>query len=286
MGKNVADLYAEPPRGLPERREFCKKLGLLVGTAAAANALLPLWEDDMAYADLVSKGDARLDHDYVKYRGPSGEMRAYLASPKGAAKSPAVLVAHENRGLNAHIEDVARRLALEGFLVLAPDALSGSGGTPPDQEQAIKMIGQLDPQTNTANFAAAARYLQTHPKATGKVGVVGFCWGGAVANQLAVHAPEITAAVPYYGRQPAAEDVPKIKASLLLHYAGQDEAINKGIPAYEAALKKAGVDYRLYTYEGAKHAFNNDSNAERYNKEAAELAWGRTVSFLKEKLGS
>lgn len=284
MDRKVADLYSEYRGGILDRREFFKKLCLLVGTTVAANALLPLLEDDMAYADLVSRDDPRLDRDYVTFRGASGEMRAYLAGLKDAAKSPAVIVVHENRGLNAHIEDVARRLAAEGFLALAPDALSSSGGTPPDQDVAIKRIGQLNPQTNTANFVAAAQYLKTHPKSTGKVGVVGFCWGGAVANQLAVHAPDLTAAVPYYGRQPAEEDVPKIKASLLLHYAGQDEAIDKGIPAYEAALKKAGVNYRIYMYEGAKHAFNNDTNAERYNKEAAELAWSRTVSFLKEKL--
>jgi carboxymethylenebutenolidase len=195
-----------------------------------------------------------------------------------------VVVIHENRGLVPHIEDVARRVALEGFLALAPDALSPLGGTPADLDKARSMIQTLDPQPNTQNFVAAVRYLKTHPASTGKVGVVGFCWGGAVANQLAVHAPDLIAAVPFYGRQPASEDVPKIKASLLLHYAGLDEGINKGIPAYEAALKKASIDYKIYMYEGANHAFFNDTNAERYNKDAAQLAWQRTVSFFKEKL--
>jgi carboxymethylenebutenolidase len=195
-----------------------------------------------------------------------------------------VVVIHENRGLVPHIEDVARRVALEGFLALAPDALSPLGGTPADLDKARSMIQTLDSQSNTQNFVAAVRYLKTHPASTGKVGVVGFCWGGAVANQLAVHSPDLNAAVPFYGRQPASEDVPKIKASLLLHYAGLDEGINKGIPAYEAALKKASIDYKIYMYEGANHAFFNDTNAERYNKDAAQLAWQRTVSFFKEKL--
>jgi carboxymethylenebutenolidase len=195
-----------------------------------------------------------------------------------------VVVIHENRGLVPHIEDVARRVALEGYLALAPDALSPLGGTPADLDKARSMIQTLDNQSNLQNFLAAVRYLKTHPASTGKVGVVGFCWGGAVANQLAVHAPDLNAAVPFYGRQPASEDVPKIKASLLLHYAGLDEGINKGIPAYEAALKKASIDYKIYMYDGANHAFFNDTNAERYNKDAAQLAWQRTLLFFKEKL--
>ena len=209
---------------------------------------------------------------------------AKLARPKGDAKVPGVVVIHENRGLNAHIADVTRRVALEGFVALAPDALSPVGGTPEDENKAVALIGQLDQQSTIKNFVAAVQYLKTHPVSTGKVGVVGFCWGGAMANQVAVNSPDVSAAVPYYGRQPASEDVPKIKASLLLHYAGLDEGINKGIPAYEAALKKASIDYKLYMYEGAQHAFNNDTNAARYNKEAAELAWKRTIAFFKEKL--
>jgi len=193
-------------------------------------------------------------------------------------------VVHENRGLNPHIEDVTRRVAIEGFLVLAPDALSPSGGTPPDEQKAIEMIGKLDMRSTVGNFVAAVKFLKTHPLSTGKVGVVGFCWGGAMANQVAVNSPDVMAAVPYYGRQPASEDVPKIKAALLLHYAGNDEGINKGIAAYEEALKKASIDYQLYMYEGAAHAFNNDTNAPRYNKAAADLAWGRTIAFFKEKL--
>jgi carboxymethylenebutenolidase len=256
----------------------------LAGGAAAASALLPLLSPREAGAAIVPPSDPRLEVAEIKYPGASGEVRGYLARPKGGEKLPGVVVVHENRGLVPHIQDVARRIAVEGFLALAPDALSPLGGTPADQDKGREMIQRLDPQSNTRNFVAAVRYLAAHPASTGKVGVVGFCWGGAVANQLAVHAPELVAAVPYYGRQPAPEDVPKIRASLLLHYAGIDEAINKGIAAYEAALKQAGKEYRIYMYEGAQHAFNNDMNAERYNKAAAELAWQRTIAFLKEKL--
>jgi carboxymethylenebutenolidase len=193
------------------------------------------------------------------------------------------LVIHENRALNAHIADVTRRVALEGFNALAPDALSPVGGTPPEEPKAIEMISKLDMTSTIKNFVAAVQYLKTAPQSTGKVGVVGFCWGGAMANQMAVHSLDVQAVVPYYGPPPASEDVPKIKASLLLHYADKDDRVNKGIPAYEEALKKAGADYKLYMYEGTQHAFNNDTGA-RYNKEAAELAWKRTIAFLKEKL--
>ena len=213
-----------------------------------------------------------------------GEVRAYSARPKGDGKLPGVVVIHENQGLSPYIEDVTRRVALEGFLAIAPDALSPLGGTPEDGKKAQELTGKLDRKSIIENYVAAARYLKAHPLSTGKVGVVGFCWGGEWVNQVAVNSPDVIAAVPYYGRQPASEDVPKIKASLLLHYAGLDEGINKGIPAYEAALKKAGVDYKMYMYEGAKHAFNDDTRADRYNKEAALLAWQRTISFLNEKL--
>ena len=173
---------------------------------------------------------------------------------------------------------------MEGFLAIAPDALSPLGGTPEDPEKAPPPIGQLDGQMTVNNYLAAVKYLKTHPLSTGRIGVVGFCWGGGVANQLAVNSPDLLAAVPFYGRQPASEDVPRIKASLLLHYAGLDEGINKGIAAFEEALKKASINYKIYMYEGAQHAFNDDTVAARYNKEAAELAWQRTITFLKEKL--
>ncbi len=284
MDKKVLDLYDKYSHGLLDRREFLKKLSIIAGGIMAANTLLTVLESSSARADLVSKDDPRLFTEDIKYKGATGDIRASLARPKGNAKVPGVIVIHENRGLTAHIADVTRRVALDGFLALAPDALSPLGGTPTDESKAATLIGQLDQQSTIKNYVAAVQYLKTHPASTGKVGVVGFCWGGSMANQVAVNSPDVSAAVPYYGGQPAAEDVPKIKASLLLHYAGDDQRINAGIPAFEAALKKASIDYKLYMYEGTQHAFNNDTNPQRYNKEAAQLAWGRTIAFFKEKL--
>ena len=284
MDREITDANDEHTHGLLDRREFFKKSSILAGGTAAASALLPLLGPSNAKAEVIAKNDPRLNTEDLKYPRATGDVRAYLARPKGNEKLPGVIVIHEIGGLVPHIQDVTRRVALEGFLAVAPDALSPLGGTPEDPSKAPAMMQSLDAQSNLQNFLAAVRYLMTHPASTGKVGVVGFCWGGAVANQLAVNSPELIAVVPFYGPQPAAEDVPKIKASLLLHYAGLDERINRGIPAYEAALKKASVEYRLYMYEGAQHAFNTDTRPERYNKEAAQLAWERTISFLKEKL--
>jgi carboxymethylenebutenolidase len=284
MRQELVELYEKYSHGSLDRRDFLKRLALFAGGSAAASALVPLVGRNEAWAQITAKEDARLIAETVKYAGETGEVRGYFARPKGDAKLPGVVVIHENRGLNAHIEDVTRRMALEGFLALAPDALSPLGGTPEDSEKAPALLGQLDKEKNTKNFVAAVKYLKTYPLSTGKVGVVGFCWGGAMANQVAVHSPDLLAAVPYYGAAPAPEDVPKIKASLLLHYAGMDERINAGIPAFEAALKAAGVNYKIYIYEGAQHAFNNDMAPTRYNKDAAQLAWQRTIAFLKEKL--
>ena len=284
MDRKNVNLYGEYTHELLGRREFLEKLTLLAGGTAAACVLLALLEHNDARAEIVPKDDPRLQVEDIKYPGATGDVRAYLARPKGDEKLPGVVVIHENRGLVSHIEDVTRRVALEGFLALAPDALTPVGGTPEDQEKAPALFQKLDAKSTTENFVAAVRFLKTYPGSTGKVGVVGFCWGGAMANQVAVNSPDVVAVVSYYGAQPAAEDVPKIKASLLLHYAGLDERVNKGIPAYEADLKKANVDYKMYMYEGAQHAFNNDSTPARYNKEAAQLAWQRTISFLKEKL--
>jgi carboxymethylenebutenolidase len=284
MRQELVELYEKYSHGSLDRRDFLKRLALFAGGSAAASALVPLVGRNEAWAQITAKEDARLIAETVKYAGETGEVRGYFARPKGDAKLPGVVVIHENRGLNAHIEDVTRRMALEGFLALAPDALSPLGGTPEDSEKAPALLGQLDKEKNTKNFVAAVKYLKTYPLSTGKVGVVGFCWGGAMANQVAVHSPDLLAAVPYYGAAPAPEDVPKIKASLLLHYAGMDERINAGIPAFEAALKAASVNYKIYIYEGAQHAFNNDMAPTRYNKDAAQLAWQRTIAFLKEKL--
>jgi len=274
------DGYAS--RGLG-RREFLATLSGLAGGTAAAYTLLPLLS---AKAEVVAKDDPRLITEQIRYPGQTGEMRAYLARPKSDGKRPCVIVIHENRGLNDHIRDVARRLATEGFLAVAPDALSPLGGTPDDPDKARSLIGQLDGPSTIKNLAAAVQYLKTHPLSTGNVGCTGFCWGGGMTNQVAISSPDLVAAVPYYGMQPASEDVPKIKASILAHYAGQDERINKGIPAFEEALKKASIEYKIYVYEGARHAFNNDTNPGSYNKEAADLAWKRTIAFLKEKLAT
>jgi carboxymethylenebutenolidase len=284
MDQKIIDLYDEYTHELLDRREFLRRLSVLAGSTAAAIALLPLLENNNAKAEVVPKNDPRLYTEHMKYPGATGEVLAYLARPKGDEKIPGVVVIHENRGLAPHIEDVTRRVALEGFLAIAPDALTPLGGTPEDPEKVPSLIQKLDSQSTIQNYLAAVKYLKTHPVSTGKIGAIGFCWGGAMANQVAVNSPDVLAVVPYYGRQPASEDVPKIKASLLLHYAGLDEGINKGIPAYEEALKKASIDYKMYMYEGANHAFNNDTNPARYNKEAAQLAWKRTTSFLKEKL--
>jgi carboxymethylenebutenolidase len=284
MDHEIIDLYDESTHASLDRREFIRRLSVLVGSTAAAIALLPLLENNNARAEVVPKDDPRLYTEHMKYPGATGEVLAYLAKPKGDEKISGVVVIHENRGLVPHIEDVTRRVALEGFLAIAPDALTPLGGTPEDPEKAPSLIQKLDSQTTIQDYVAAIKYLKTHPVSTGKIGVIGFCWGGAMANQVAVNSPDVLAVVPYYGRQPVSEDVPKIKASLLLHYAGLDEGINKGIPAYEEALKKASIDYKIYMYEGANHAFNNDTNPARYNKEAAQLAWKRTISFLKEKL--
>ena len=261
------------------RREF-----LLKTTALAGGSVLLCSFPAQLFAEIIKADDPRLVTETISYAGASGPMIAYFARPKGKKKLPAVIVIHENRGLQPHIKDVTRRMALEGFIALAPDALSPQGGTPEKPEDAGPMFQKLDYEATKKDFSAAVAYLKTNPQPTGKVGCTGFCWGGAMTNNVAVITPDLDAAVPYYGGQPKAEDVPKIKAPMLLHYAGNDERINAGIPAFEAALKEAKIEYQLYMYEGAAHAFNNDSNPERYNKEAADLAWGRTIEFFKEKL--
>jgi carboxymethylenebutenolidase len=283
MSPKIHDLYEEYARGGMDRRQFLGKLARLAGGTAAAAALLPALGSGPAVPQVVPEDDPRIETGYIKYPGENGEVRAYSARPKGGAKLAGVIVIHENRGLNTHTEDVARRAALEGFMAFAPDALSPFGGTPENPDEARPLFQKLDRQENVKNFVAALAYLKTHPQATGKVGCMGFCWGGGVTNQVAVNAPDLAAAVPFYGSQPAPEDVPKIKAAMLIHYAGDDPRINAGIPAFEEALKKAGIDYKIYMYEGAGHAFMNDTGS-RYHEEAAALAWQRTVAFLKERL--
>lgn len=231
----------------------------------------------------VSEKDPRLEVENIKYPGETGDVLAHLTRPKGSSKVPGVVVIHEVFGLNSHIEDVARRIALEGFMAIAPDALSPVGGSPGNDDEARSMMQKLDSQKTIKNFVAAVKYLKTRPLSTGKVGVTGFCWGGGLTNQVAVNA-DVQAAVPFYGMQPSPEDVPKIKAPMLIHYAEDDERINAGIPAFEAALKKAGVDYKIYMYKGAKHGFFNDTSPPRYNEAASKLAWKRTIDFFNERL--
>jgi carboxymethylenebutenolidase len=284
MDRQISDLYVRYREGQLDRRTFLGKLTLMTGGVAAAVSMLVLLENNHLFAAVPSFEAPGLHTGFMTYPGATGEVRAYLARPDVDKKLPGVVVIHENRGLVPHILDVTRRMAGEGFVALAPDALSPLGGTPEDMDKSRSMLRELDPEETVKNFVAAVKYLDTSPLTNGKVGCTGFCWGGGMTNQVAVHSPELDAAVPYYGSQPDPEDVPEIKAALMLHYAGEDERIDRGIPAFEEALKKAGLEYQLFMYEGAQHAFNNDTNPERYNKEAADLAWKRTIAFFKEKL--
>jgi carboxymethylenebutenolidase len=283
MKRKVNELYEEYRNGNVSRREFMKKLALVTGGTAAAVIILPGCNG--ASAKTAGNAALKVIGEYVTYPGASGDMRAWISIPEGKKKYPGVIVIHENRGLVPHIRDVNNRMAQEGFVALAPDALSPLGGTPEDQDKGREMIGQLDREETIKNFVAAVKYLETHPRSTGMVGCTGFCWGGAMTNQVAVNSPDLDAAAPYYGSTPAPEDVPKIKAKVMAHYAGNDERINAGIPAFEEALKQAGIEYQIFIYEGTMHAFNNDTS-ERYNKEAADLAWQRTTDFFRKELGS
>jgi len=262
-----------------------KRAAVLLGGTVAVSSFLPLFEVNYLQAAQMVVSEDELFTEDITYPGETGEIKAFLARPKKKKKYPAVIVIHENKGLQPHIKDVNRRMAAEGFLSMAPDGLSPLGGTPSDNvEEATKKIGQLDRDKTIANFVAAVKYLKTHPQSNGKVGCTGFCWGGAMTNNVAVNAPDLDAAVPYYGTCPKSEDVSKIKAPILAHYASDDARINQGIEGFEKALKEAGKEYQLFTYPDTKHAFNNDSNPERYNETAAKLAWKRTVDFFKEKL--
>jgi carboxymethylenebutenolidase len=283
VDKKIIDLYDDFTHGGMNRRTFLDRLAALAGSSAAATALLPVLTNNYAQAQTVAENDPRIAAAEVAIPGvPS--LKGYLVKAKAEGKLPTVIVIHENRGLNPHIKDVTRRLAAEGFIALGLDYLSVMGGTPADEDKGREMIGQLNPADVITYGKAAVAYLKTLPDGTGKVGAIGFCWGGGAVNNLAVADPELSAGVAYYGGQPKAEDVPKIKAALLLQYGGLDERINAGIPAYEEALKKAGKSYEIFVYEGANHAFNNNTNAARYDKAAADLAWSRTVAFLKKNL--
>ncbi|KRB49830.1 carboxymethylenebutenolidase [Rhizobium sp. Root708] len=268
-----------------DRRNFMDKLTKLAGSAGAAAVIVPMLAASKASAEMIAAEDPRLVAKDVTYPGGYGEMKGYLVEPKDASgKLGAVIVIHENRGLNPHIKDVARRMALEGFIALAPDFLSPQGGTPENEDKAREMFSTLDRPATVANAEATLTYLAKLDNSNGKVGVIGFCWGGGLVNDFATKSPELKAGVAYYGAQPKAADIPNIKAALMLHYAGLDDRINAGIDAYKKALQDNGKDFQIFVYDGVNHAFNNDTSLARYDKKAADLAWTRTVEFLKKNL--
>ena len=286
--QRLLDLYDDYAHSRIERREFLQQATKFAAAGVTAEAILESLSPNYAWADQVAKDDKRIVAEYLPYESPEGadKMRGYLVRPaETKEKLPAVLVIHENRGLNPYIEDVTRRLAVAGFLALAPDALTPLGGYPGSDDKGRKLQRKRDGKEMTEDFIAAAELLDKHKLSNGKVGVVGFCFGGGMANTLAVRIPRvIDAAVPFYGRQPSTADVPKIKAALLIHYAEHDRRINEGWPAYEEALKKAEVTYAMHMYDGVNHGFHNDTTP-RYDKTAAELAWKRTVDFFHQQLG-
>lgn len=286
MDQKIIDLFDRFTHGGMSRRAFFDRLVVLAGGTAAATALVPLLENNYAMAETIAADDSRIKTETVTFEAGATRLSGYLAWPASGDKFPAVVVVHENRGLNPHTQDTARRLAVDGFLALAVDLLSPIGGTPADEDKAREMIGTLQAPDVTAWAQGAVAFLRGHPASNGKVGAVGFCWGGGVIGRLAVAEPSLNAGVVYYGAQPPAEEVGKIQAPLLLNYAGMDERINAGIANFEEALKFNKKTYTLHIYDGAQHAFNNDTNAARYNKEAADLAWGRTIAFFQQHLAS
>ncbi|MCX2453873.1 dienelactone hydrolase family protein [Pedobacter sp. PLR] len=282
MDQRIINLYDQYTHSNINRKDFLKKLALLTGSTAMALTVLPLLENN--YASAATINEEELSTENITYKGVNGEMKGFLAKPKGKKNLGAVLVIHENRGLNPHTIAVTKRVAAEGFLALGVDGLSPFGGTPADEDKARELIGQLNPDETLQNYLRGLDYLRKHPDGNGKVGCVGFCWGGGMANKLAVNDPTLQAAVAYYGAQVKAADVPMIKADLMLHYAGLDERINAGIPEFEAALKQNQIPYQLFIYEGVNHAFNNDTSPTRYNEAAAKLAWERTIWLFKKDL--
>ncbi|HWT97759.1 MAG TPA: YghX family hydrolase [Terriglobales bacterium] len=284
--QELLDLYDYYAHGRITKREFLDRAGRFAVGGLTAATILSTMSPNYALAQQVEFTDPDIKPEYITYPSPkgNGNVRGYLVRPaKGAGKAPGVVVVHENRGLNPYIEDVARRVAKAGFVALAPDGLTSVGGYPGNDEKGMELQKQVDPQKLMNDFFAAIEYLLHNDVTTGKVGITGFCYGGGVANAAAVAYPELAAAVPFYGRQPKAEDVPRIKAPLLLHYAGLDKNITDGWPAYEAALKANGKVYEAYIYPGVNHGFHNDSTP-RYDKAAAELAWSRTIAWFNRYL--
>jgi carboxymethylenebutenolidase len=285
MNQEIINLFDEYTHKPLSREDFLKRLVKLTGSTVAALSVLPLLEVNYAHAATILEDDSDIIAEDITYEGDGSTMKGYLVKPaKFTKKLGAIIVIHENRGLNPHTKDIARRLAKAGYLALAPDALAPFGGTPTNEDEARSLFAKIEAPKNLNNFLKGFTYLKARPESNGKTACVGFCWGGALANQLAVNDPTLDAAVPFYGRQPEAMDVPKIKAKLQLHYGKLDERINAGIPAYEAALKTAGTAYELFVYEGAQHAFMNDTAPTRYNPEAAKTAWEATLRLFKDTI--
>jgi carboxymethylenebutenolidase len=282
----VLRLFDQYVHGQISRRGFLSKAARYAVGGMSASLLLEALNPKFAEAQQVAKDDPRIVTRYLPFSSPKGygPMRGYLAAPaKAPGKLPGILVVHENRGLNPHIEDIARRLALDNFVAFAPDALFPLGGYPGDEDKARELFAKLDQSKTREDFLAAAAFLRQQPECGPKIGTVGFCFGGGMANFLATRLPDLGAAVPFYGPQPAAEEVPKIRAPLQIHYAENDERINAGWPAYEKALQAAGTKYEMFKYPGTQHAFNNDTTP-RYDQAAAKLAWQRTVEFFNQHL--
>ncbi len=284
--QDVIDLYDRFTHGGMDRRAFMERLAALAGGAAAASALLGVLQNDYAAAQTVAENDPRLSISQFTYEIGDAMMNGLLAAPAAEGRRPGLVVIHENRGLNPHIRDVTRRFALEGFIALGVDVLSPEGGTPADEDRARDMIGQLAPVTAAKRLAAGVAALSRAQGCNGKVGTVGYCWGGGMVNRIAVaNPPGLRAGVSYYGMQVPADNVVDIETPLMLHYAEHDERINAGIPAFRRALEQAGKSFEIHMYAGAQHAFNNDANPARYSREAADLALSRTLAFLRKHLG-
>jgi len=284
MDQKIIQLYDDFTHRHLDRRLFLDRLSKLVGSTAAALALLPQLESNYALAQTVPETDSRLRTEEVTYPGSRGTAKGYLARPVGGAKVPGVVVIHENRGLHPHIRDVARRAAIAGYMALAPDLMSAIGGTPTSEDEARTKFAQLEMPVALADALKSIDYLRSRPDAAEKVGVVGFCWGGGLVGQIAVSGADVQAAVVFYGVAPPLDKVPAIKASLLLHYAGLDERVNATVPPFEAALKTARKTYTLHMYQGVNHAFHNDTGGARYDAAAAKLAWSRTIEFFDRTL--
>jgi carboxymethylenebutenolidase len=280
--QELLDLFDQYVHGGVDRRGFLDRAGKFAVGGVTAGMLLDSLSPKFAEAQQVAKDDKRLKTEYAEYPSPSGsgKMRGYLVRPANATgRLPGIVVVHENRGLNPHIEDIARRLGLDNFMAFAPDALFPLGGYPGDEDKARELFPKLDQAKSREDFVAAANWLKARPDCSGRIGAVGFCYGGGIVNMLATRVPELAAGVPFYGSQPQVADVSKIKAAMLIQYAAVDERINAGWPAYEAALKANNIRYEGYIYPGTQHGFNNDTTP-RYDAAAAKLAWTRTVDWF------